>query len=338
MAKTPDELSTEIADLKKALLTEKKEELQEVKYLVANTNKETKEKEPFVETTQAVASALKKHLIDVVPKITTENFFLPIVEQIKEIHTEVTKNKGVELLEATPFLGGIAAAWEKWYESKEAGADVQWQHWLLAALGGMALVTLLPAIRGLIVNAWRGAQARGDDTRRVWTKNADGGWGREALGDVKKREQRVWNGGTSLADLVSDPANAQRAEALRQKLDPLNVSVEKFNRLAPDFLQSFSKLPRESKATKMARAVKTISDAIGLVNLTTLKNVAEGIEKLNKAVLDYQPTKIPKPTELDGVATKMGELATKTQTLREKFEGLQTTVRTLDTVIAGATG
>ncbi|ALO10394.1 reductive dehalogenase anchoring protein [Streptomyces venezuelae] len=335
MAKTPDDLSTEIADLKKALFDETK---QEVKYTVENKDDATKEDKPFVETTAAVASALKKHLIDVVPKVTTESFFLPIVQQIKEIHTEVTKSKPVELLEATPFLGGIAAAWEKWYESKEAGADVKWQHWLLAALGGMALVTLLPAIRGLIVNAWRGAQARGDDTRRVWTKNADGGWGRETLGAVKQREQRVWNGGTSLADLVSDPANAQRAEALRQKLDPLNTSVEKFNRLAPDFLQSFGKLPREGKAAKLAKAVKTISDAIGLVNLTTLKNVAEGIEKLNKAVLDYKPTKIPKPVELEGVATKMGELATKTETLRAKFEGLQTTVRTLDSVIAGSTG
>ncbi|MGW6389366.1 hypothetical protein ACWFR1_02425 [Streptomyces sp. NPDC055103] len=323
MAKTPDELSTEIADLKKALFAEAN---QEVKYTIENKDATTKEEKPFIDTTAAVASALKKHLIDVVPRITTESFFLPIVQQIKEIHTEVTKNRNVELLEATPFLGGIAAAWEKWYESKEEGADVQWQLWLAAALGGMALVTLLPAIRGVIVNWWRDAQARGDDNKRVWTKNADGGWQREALGNVKAREQRVWNGGTSLADLVSDPANAERARKLREQLVPLNKAVDRFDKLAPTFLESFRKLPSERKATKAANGVEKISEAVKLVDRPALKEVAGSVEKLNKE------------SGLASTARKMGELTNKTETLRKKFQDLRGTITNLDQTIAGSSG
>ncbi|MET9541226.1 hypothetical protein ABZY16_27615 [Streptomyces sp. NPDC006553] len=344
MAKTIEDLSTEVADLKDALL----KKTEELTYKVPNPKKEEVEKKPFVDETAKVSSALKHHLVAVVPQITTENFikefFAGTISKIKDIHTEATKNQWTEFMEATPIVGGFAAALEKWFESKEEGAKVAWQNWLFAALAGALMIALLPAIRGLIVNGWRFAQTkrRGDDSaardqRRIWTKNADGGWGRETLGAVKQREQRVWNGGTSLADLVSDPANAARAEALRKKLVPLNRAVDRFNKLAPTFQDLFGKLPSEAKATKAASGVKKISDAVNLVNTTKLKAVAEGFEKLNLALNDFQPTKIPKETDIAGTASAMNNLAKETGTLRTKFEELRGTIRSLDQQIGAAT-
>ncbi|KOG14517.1 MULTISPECIES: hypothetical protein [Streptomyces] len=361
MAKTPDDLSTEIADLKKALFEEAK---QEVKYKIENTDDKTKEDKPFVETTSAVASALKKHLIDVTPKIATENFLLPVIAQIKEIHTEVTKNKNVELLEATPFLGGIAAAWEKWYESKEPGADVKWQHWLAAALAGLALVTLLPGIRGAIVNGFRyvSTKRRGDtpalrDQKLIWTKNADGGWGRETLGAVKAREARKWNGGTSLADIVQDGTNAARAEALTQKLGPLNGELLKFNNRAPDFLRHFGRMPTPGKAQKAVEALQKIADAIGRINLTAFSTVAnsigrivdhtgkanplhvtqvaEGIGKLVLAAKDFKPEMIPKAGPVRDSASALETLTGKIQPLQNALRELRSETGRLNSTLDG---
>ncbi|MFJ7127646.1 hypothetical protein [Streptomyces sp. NPDC098101] len=287
-------------------------------------------------------SLLKNHLINVAPKIATENFikefFAATISKIEDIHTEATKNQWTEFMEATPIAGGFAAALEKWFESKEEGAKVAWQNWLFAALAGALMIGLLPAIKGLIVNGWRYAQTRGDDSKRIWTKNPDGGWGRETLAAVNQREQRVWNGGTSLADLVSDPANATRAEALRKKLVPLNKAMDRFNKLAPTFQTLFGKLPREAKAEKAASAVKKISDAVNLVNRVALKEVTEGLEKLNLAMDGFQPSKLPKEPELAGQARAMNSLAKETGTLRQKFIELRGTVQSLDQELGGAAG
>ncbi|KAA6219137.1 hypothetical protein [Streptomyces filamentosus] len=295
-------------------------------------------------------SLLKHHLINVDQKVTTQDFitkhFAEALKQIKDIHTEATKNQWTEFAEATPIAGGFVAALEKFFENREDPA-VKWERWLYAALAGAAIVVLLPFFKGLAVNLSRTAQTfrpGGDNSpearagRRIMTRNPDGGWMRETLGAVNQREARVWAGGTSLADLVGNPANAQNAETLTRALEGLNPQVEIFNRHAPSFLDSFKRLPRESKATKAANAVGTMREAVKQVNVRKLVKLAEGLERLNTALGEFHPTKLPKEGDIAGTATAMNNLASETGTLRTKFQELQGTIRSLDQQIGTATG
>ncbi|MFE9736804.1 hypothetical protein [Streptomyces sp. NPDC006477] len=291
-------------------------------------------------------SELKEHLVNQPPKLVTDSSLRSVLQEvladafskIKEIHTEVTKHKKTEMLEMLG-LGSIAAVHEKYQESK-LDPQVAWKDWLYAAIGGAFLLVVLPALafffRSKIVDLFRRAQARGDENRPVWTGNGNGGFHRERLRDVNDREQRVWNGGTSLADLVGNPTNVEQTRKLREQLEKLNPELLKFNQQAPSFLQSFGKLPKESKATKAANALRTMAGAIKEVNARKLVKIAEGLERLNLALDEFQPTKLPKEADIAGTASAMNNLANETQTLREKFNGLRSTISSLDQVIAGA--
>ncbi|MEU3396205.1 hypothetical protein [Streptomyces filamentosus] len=282
-------------------------------------------------------SLLKHHLINVDQKVTTQDFitkhFAEALGQLKQAHEEVVKTPWQEIMELLGF--------DKLYKGFEEILKGGFAAAVPALLLGLTQV-LLPLI-AIVVGAAALAGSRWLMTKLlngdVITMNGPRGpFARENAQVVQQREARIANGGTSLADLVSDPANADRARRLREQLVPLNKAVDRFDRLAPTFLESFAKLPGERKATKAATAVGKISDAVNAVNRVALKEVVEGYEKLNKAIDDHQPTKIPKETELAGVARKMNDLATETQTLRDKFNGLRGTIRTLDDVIAGAAG
>ncbi|MFF0481370.1 hypothetical protein [Streptomyces sp. NPDC004435] len=295
-------------------------------------------------------SLLKKHLVEAAPKIATEEFlsgWADAYDKIKEIHTEVTKHKTTEMLEMLG-LNSIAAVHEKYREAQE-DAKVQWKDWLYAAIGGAVLLLVIPALalffRGQLVSAARWLQTwrpRGDNTaearegRTVLAGNGNGGLSPQTLGAVNQRENRVFMGGTSVADLVGNSANAQQAETLAQALEKLNPQVERFEAKAPSFLNSFKRLPNQSKADKAVTVLETVGAAIKKVNAVKLRKVAEGLEKLNDELGRFQPTKLPTDTQLGNTAQAMNNLATETGTLRDKFRDLRTTIGGLDDVIAGA--
>ncbi|MFD6364838.1 hypothetical protein ACFWFX_34115 [Streptomyces roseolus] len=330
------EILDRISDLKAALLEERTD---------PKGDKEPK-----------LPSLLKDHLVNVAPKIATEEFLSGFLkdwtdayDKIKQIHTEVSKHKTTEMLEMLG-LNSIAAVHEKYQEAKE-DPTVAWKDWLWGAIGGAVLLVAIPALAlffaGQLLNLSRTIQTWrpfGDNSpearagRRILAGNGNGGVSLQTLGAVNQREQRVFMGGTSLADLVSNPANAQQAETLAKALEKLNPQVERFDAKAPSFLDSFKRLPNQSKADKAATVLGTMGEAIKKVNAVKLKKIADGLEKLNSELDKFQPTKLPTETQLGNTAQAMSNLATQTGTLREKFQDLQGTIRTLDGLIAGSTG
>lgn len=300
MAKTPDDLSKEITEFKNSLL----EKTEELKYQIPNPDDEKAKETPFVETTaDDVASRLKRHLIGDEPKIVTENFLGEALKQIKEIHTEATKNPWTEFLEATP-LGAFAPALEKWFESKE-DKEVQWWQWLLAALVGGLMLVLLPAIKSGFINLSRYVQTyrRGQDNspearsaRPILSKNADGGWSRQIRGDVEAREKRQWEGASGIADI---PANA-RFDELRNQLDRLNPHLQRFNNRAPVFSSELGKLPKARVVNKIADAIVKVNGAVTAAVPTKMGAVASKILALAEAVEKFN--------EQDPGAKKLGQI------------------------------
>ncbi|MFJ5873776.1 hypothetical protein ACIQD1_03500 [Streptomyces sp. NPDC093088] len=258
--------------------------------------------------------------------------------QIDEMHKEIVKNPVTEYWEAAGF-DGIAAGIEKLYEGEGLGTALN--YWLSNGAGAFAAIViggLAVYLSGKLTNIQRWIQELVSRDGLIRGYDANGNVTRQTRQTVEDRERRVANGGTGVADLLSDPAHAGRARRLREQLAPLNKAVDKFDRLAPAFLQLFGRLPNESKATKAANAVRTISGAVNAVNRVALREVTEGLEKLNLAMDGFQPSKLPKEPELAGQARAMNSLANETGTLRQKFIELRGTVQSLDQELGGAAG
>lgn len=342
MAETIPELSKEITELRAALLMDRPDP--------KSTTESPKPNLP---------SELKDHLVNHAPKLATEAFvtsfitshFAEALKQIKEIHTEATKNPWTEFLEATP-LAAFAPALEKFFESRE-DKEVQWWQWLLAAIVGGVLLVLLPAIKGLAVNIGRKIQTRDRrgnaqvprDERPIWSRNADGGWSRQQIGQVEARERRQWEGGSGIADL---PRTAN-FDALRGQLTSLNPELEKFNSHAPDFKRNLRGMPSLGKATKIADAVKKLGEAIdptqtplvakalGKINEGVTYSdpkkttaFAKAIGKLKVAMNNFDPSTVPTAAALGPAAQKAGELAQHTTTLTRHMRGFADAVRELN--------
>lgn len=341
MGKTIDDISNEITQLKNDLATGS----------VKLTYKVPDEKNPDKTVDKdALVSKLKQHLIGDAPKILTEEAAAPWVKQIGDIHEEATKKPLTEWLEAAG-LDGVAAGVEKIYEGKNFG--VVWPYFASAFVG-----LAIPAI-GLLLAAQSINIVRNVTEKLfgwVVANNENGGWSRQNRQDVERRERRVFNGGTSLADLPPD-ANF---DGLRNQLQQLNPELLKFNNRAPSFIREFRKLPTESKATKAAEGVKRIAEAISGVNHAEMRPVAEGVNKINNSMRNADPrkvekvakavgklktsmvgfdaTKLPKASDLQGTDTQMNNLATATGNLRTKLREFASTVRDLDQLIGTATG
>lgn len=280
-------------------------------------------------------SLFKHHLVNVAPKVTTqdfiENHFKEALDQLKAAHEEVVKSPWQEIMELLGF--------DKVYK----GIEEVFKNGLTAALPALILgltQALLPLI-AIVVAAAALAGSRALMKRMlngdvITMRGPNGPFSRENATVVEQRERRIANGGTSIADLVSDPANAQQAETLARALEKLNPQVERFEAKAPSFLNSFKRLPNQSKADKAVTVLQTLGEAIKKVNATKLKKIADGLEKLNKELDTFQPTKLPTDTQLGNTAQAMSNLATQTGTLRDKFRDLRTTIGSLDDVIAGS--
>ncbi|WP_435974545.1 hypothetical protein [Streptomyces sp. Qhu_M48] len=281
-------------------------------------------------------------------------------EKIEEIHIEVVKHKKTEMLEMLG-LDKLAAVHEKYQEAK-LDDKVAWWDWLTAGLLSIIPLVLIPALallfKGQIIELSRRVQSGGDMDKPIWTSNGNGGFHKESRKSIEAREARTWNGGTSVADIVQDGTNADRARALTKELGPLNGELLKFNNRAPEFLRHFGGLPDAGKAKKAVEVLQKISDAIGRINLTALTTVANGIGrivdqtakanplhvtkvadaigKLVSAAKELKPEMIPKARPLQDSATAMNNLAGETGTLRSKLQELRLTVQSLDQQLGGA--
>ncbi|MFJ9578830.1 hypothetical protein ACIRQF_20945 [Streptomyces sp. NPDC101191] len=348
MAKTIDDLSNEVTQLREALV--KGTELH--KWKEKEPDPKDKDNEVEVEK-EALLSKLKKHLIGDAPKILTEEAAAPWIKQIGDNYQELHKELSSEILE-TLGLDTFGAALEKFHE-KSAEA---WKY-ALAAFGSLLIPALGVYLAGKLTSIQRSIQQLGDPNRLIRAYDADGNIRPQSRTDVEARERRVANGGTSLADLPSSADTARIAPLTAQLVD-LNAQVLKFNNRSTAFFQGFRKLPTDSKAKKAADNIKKIADAVTGIDHSQMQPVAEGVNKINnsmrnaepkkvekvaKAVgklkdsmLGFQPTKIPDGPKLQASADAMKNLASETGTLRTKLNDLRGTIHSLDQQIGATAG
>ncbi|XIE79781.1 hypothetical protein AB6O49_20835 [Streptomyces sp. SBR177] len=358
MGKTIDDVANDIAGLRQALIDNTLPI--KVQYPGDYTSQDEAKKNPAA--IESKISELKKALIDGNPKITTDAM-LPydFVNRFNEMHKELVKNPVTEYFEAGGF-DGIAAGIEKLYEGESLMTALK--YWGSNFVGVLAAAVL--GVVGLyLAGRFNGIQRQLQqllnfrdrhlprDQRRISALDENGDLRMQNRGDVEARERRLAGGG-GLADL---PQNAN-FDNLRTQLSELNPHLGTFNQRAPDFTKNFRKLPSERKATKAGEGIKRVAEALTGVDHSNMTPIAKGIQKikdameglkprevekvakatrkLNDAMEGFDPKNLPKANKVDGLATKMSELATATGTLRTKFEGLRGTIQSLDQEIGAA--
>ncbi|MEV6326395.1 hypothetical protein [Streptomyces sp. NPDC051909] len=356
MGKSIDDVANDIASLRQALLDNTLPI--KVQYPGDYTAEEEDKKNP--KPLDSTVSELKKALIDGHPKIATDAMLpFDFVNRFNEMHKELVKNPVTEYLEAGGF-DGIAAGVEKLYEGESLMTALKyWGSNFVGVLAAAVLGVVGIYLAGRFSDIQRTLQQLVNirdrhlprDQRRILAFNENGDVRPQNRLDVEARERRVANGGTSLADLPSSPDIA-RVGPLREQLEKLNAELLTFNNRAPSFFSSFRKLPSERAAKKAGEGIKRVAEALTGVDHTNMAPIAKGIQKikdamaglkprevekvakatgkLNTAMDGFDPKNLPKANKIDGLATKMGELATATGTLRTKFQELRGTVQSLD--------
>ncbi|MEU7038070.1 hypothetical protein ABZ958_30945 [Streptomyces sp. NPDC046237] len=269
-------------------------------------------------------------------------------KQVDDIHEEVSKAVSTEFLEGMG-LDGFAAALEKLWEGKNIVPYV------VSALLGLLVPAIGVYLAGKLNQISRDIQQVRNPDRQILATDENGDIRPQNRDDVERRERRIANGGTSLAD-IPETANFDN---LRNQLTTLNPHLEKFNDLAPAFIREFRKLPSESKATKAASGVKKIAEAVAQVEPTTMQPVATGIGKIKDAVATadprkitkvaqavgklqtamdgFEPNRLPDATRIQSSADAMKNLTRETGNLRTKLREFASTVQTLDQAIGTAT-
>ncbi|MFB7517838.1 hypothetical protein [Streptomyces sp. NPDC056144] len=153
----------------------------------------------------------------------------------------------------------------------------------IVALGGVIVPLLMIAIGASLV-FWLQKKLKNANNETIGMR-PDGSFGRRNFTDIQNERNGVAAGG--IADL---PATAN-FDNLRTQLSQLNPHLEKFNLHAPDFKKNLRGMPSDSKATKIAAAVKKIGDAVAAVDHTKMPLVADGMGKINTAMATADPRK-----------------------------------------------
>ncbi|MFI8518974.1 hypothetical protein ACIGEZ_14275 [Streptomyces sp. NPDC085481] len=286
MAKTIDDLSNEVAQLRDALT----KGTENFTYKVPNAKDDKKQDDKT-----ALVSQLKHSLIGDAPKILTEEATQPWVKQIGDIHEEATKAPLTEWLEAAG-LDGVAAGVEKIKEGKNFGTI--WPYFASAFMG-LAIPAIGLLLAAMSINIVRNVTEK--ITGRILAGNANGGWSLQNRTAVEQRENRVFNGGTSLADIPP----GTNFDALRNQLQTLNPHLEKFNDQAPKFTREFGKLPKANAITKTADAVEKIKNALTGLDTDKITALAKALGKLTGAVKHHDPKKVPDPGKIERLNTAM---------------------------------
>ncbi|MFB7865140.1 MULTISPECIES: hypothetical protein [unclassified Streptomyces] len=350
MAKTIDDLSNEVTQLKDALITGS------IKHEWKEKVPDPKNPKEEIEVEQkALLSSLKNHLILEAPKIMTEESAAPWIKQIGDNYEELHKELSSELFEAAGF-DTIGAAVEKFHE----GNAEAWKY-AVNAIASLVIPAILAGIGLVLLTRFTAIQqflqAKFFNLFKTWTGKTDHIWARNANNDGWKFQPKteVQARANPTVTAIADIPPAAIG-ALREQLEKINPELLKFNNRAPAFTSAFRKLPSVSKATKAAKAVERIANAVTGIDHGQMQPVAEGVNKINNsmrnadprkvekvakavgklkdAMVGFDATKIPKSADLGPAATKMGDLARETGTLRTKLNDLRDTIRSLDTVIA----
>lgn len=224
-------------------------------------------------------------------------------ERFQSMYDELTKAKKSEFLEAMG-LDGFGAALEKYYESR-SGADTKWGYYLASAVVGLAIPAIGVMLAAQLVNISRKLQTLGNPDRPVITGNGNGGFMRQHIDDINAREDRVFNGGSGIADIPRD-ANF---DPLREQLERLTPKLTAFNQAAGPFTTNFRNLPKESQLNKAAAGIEKVSRAASEAKPTDIKAVARATNKLVNAQRNFDPKKLPKARGLASSAAAAERLA-----------------------------
>ncbi|KQX10447.1 hypothetical protein ASC82_22440 [Streptomyces sp. Root431] len=275
-----------------------------------------------------------------------------LIEELKaqqdKVAEEVVKPTWEQVMEKLG-LGPVAEIIKKGIEGGIGAALIAG----IVALGGVIVPLLMIALGAFVVfqlQKWHAGRNANNETVGM---RPDGSFGRRNFNDIRNERNGVAGGG--IADL---PANAN-FDALRNQLTLLNPHLETFNKHAPDFVTNFKKLPSEGKATKAAKGVKAVAEAVEGVNHQAMPLVASGMGKINGAVKNSDPKKtarfadgigklklamtgldvdkVPKAGTLGQAADAAHRLAEKTGTLAQKMRDFAREVNTINQELGGAT-
>ncbi|MEU7292114.1 hypothetical protein AB0A76_02745 [Streptomyces exfoliatus] len=266
--------------------------------------------------------------------------------QQDKVAEEVVKPTWEQVLEKLG-LGPVAEIIKKGIEGGIGAAIVAG----IVALGGVIVPLLMIALGAFLVFQLQKWHASRNPNNETVGMRADGSFGRRNFNDIQNERNGVAGGG--IADL---PANAN-FDSLRNQLTLLNPHLEAFNKHAPDFVTHFKKLPTESKATKAAKGVKAVAEAVAGVDHQAMPLVASGMGKINGAVKNSDPKKtvkfadgigklklamtglevdkVPKAGTLGQAADAAHRLAEKTGTLAQKMRDFAREVSTINQELGG---
>ncbi|MEU3691518.1 hypothetical protein [Streptomyces narbonensis] len=284
-----------------------------------------------------------------------KNLLAPVnklVEDLKaqqdKVAEEVVKPTWEQVMEKLG-LGPVAEIIKKGIEGGIGAAIVAG----IVALGGIIVPLLMIALGAFLVfqlQKWHASKNANNETVGM---RADGSFGRRNFNDIQNERNGVVGGG--LADIPQD-ANF---DALRSQLTLLNPHLETFNKHAPDFVTHFKKLPTESKATKAAKGVKAVAEAVEGVNHQAMPLVSSGMGKITGAVRNSDPKKtsdfakaigkvksamdgldvdkVPKVATFQNAANAAKDLAQHTGTLSGRMRDFAAAVRDLNREMNPAT-
>ncbi|MFE1551381.1 hypothetical protein [Streptomyces sp. NPDC058718] len=273
-----------------------------------------------------------------------------LIEELKaqqdKVAEEVVKPTWEQVMEKLG-LGPVAEIIKKGIEGGIGAAIIAG----IVALGGIIVPLLMIALGAFVVFQLQKWHAGRNANNQTVGMRPDGSFGRRNFQDIQNERNGVAGGG--IADL---PANAN-FDALRNQLTLLNPHLETFNKHAPDFVTNFKKLPSEGKATKAAKGVKAVAEAVEGVNHQAMPLVASGMGKINGAVKNSDPKKtvkfadgigklklamtglevdkVPKAGTLGQAADAAHRLAEKTGTLAQKMRDFAREVNTINQELGG---
>ncbi|MFB7941554.1 hypothetical protein [Streptomyces sp. NPDC056049] len=263
-------------------------------------------------------SLLKKHLIEAAPKIATEAYLADTVAKIKDIHTEVTKAKKTEWLEAMG-LDGFAAALEKFHEGNK-----WWPAYLLAGFVGLAVPAFIAILALNLKVLQRGVQkfvSKLFTGRETVLATSPGGRGIRPQ-DATTVEGREANGATGTA---TDPPDPATLEPLYQKLGQVNRRLLVFNK-------SIKRMVSPRELGKIATAIEKVNKAVGASKPESIDTLVTKVGDIKTAMEDFKPGKIPQ--DLQNTRTETRNLGSTVDELRASFRKLKEEASRVSAVLA----
>ncbi|MFF8804371.1 hypothetical protein [Streptomyces omiyaensis] len=317
MAKTIEDLSSEIAALKEALLYDQTTVL--AKY---DTDHQVKDPDKQPKDEVFWVSKIKSSLIDERPRIVTDAMLpFDFVPRFAEMYEELQKEKSTELLEAFG-LDGIASAVEKFHEGHEARRE-----YLAVAIAGilvpMAIGALVIVFRKAILTGFRELQYRLAPDSKAFALNDGQTWFQRMTKDQIKTREDAAAGVTA-----GDPPNPEDLGPLKQALGDINRRIINFNK-------AVAQMKTKGQLERLAKGVEAVTKATDLAKPTEIETLAAAIDKLGDAQDKFNPRDVPKPRPLKAAADAAQSLADAGQSVSERFAKLKEDATELVRIMSG---